>query len=243
MFAPLLKKTRKLAKLLAHGDYRAALKAGRVAAAIEHERLLKTLKCATVVDIGANRGQFALVSRHCFPDAQIFSFEPLAAPLARFRAVLGHDPHVKLFPVAIGATAGESVIHVAAEDDSSSLLPMTALQTSLFSESREVRTETIRVNRLEECVTPDDIHPPALLKIDVQGYELTTLDGCEPLLKLFAYLYVECSYVELYAGQALADEVVAYLREQGFRLHGVYNSFFNSQGRAVQSDLLFVPRT
>jgi FkbM family methyltransferase len=242
MFARHLKKLRKLAKLLAHRDYRAALKVARVAAAVEHERLLRTLEIATVVDIGANRGQFALVSRRCFPNAEIISFEPLATPAARFRAALRHDPHVRLFPVAIGAEAGEATIHVAAEDDSSSLLPMTELQTSLFSESREVATQTVQIERLEKCITPDDIRPPALLKIDVQGYELATLRGCQPLLNRFAYLYVECSFVELYQGQALADEVIAYLRDHEFHLHGVYNSFYNSEGRAVQADLLFTPR-
>ncbi len=242
MFAQLWNKARKLAKVLAHGDYRAALRAGRVAAAIEHERILKTLDCATVVDIGANRGQFALVSRHCFPHARIISFEPLAAPMARFRAALGGDPNVSLIPMAIGEAAGEATIHVAAEDDSSSLLPMTALQTSLFAESREVGTETVRVRRLEECIQPSDLRPPALLKIDVQGYELSTLRGCQPLLGLFAYAYVECSFMELYQGQALADEVIAYLREQKFRLQGVYNIRYALRGQAIQADLLFTSR-
>ena len=242
MFAQLWKKTRKLLKLLAHRDYRAALRAGRVAAAIEHERILMTLDCVTVVDIGANRGQFALVSRHCFPHARIISFEPLAAPMARFRAVLGHDPLVTLIPVAIGDTAGEATIHITAEDDSSSLLPMTALQTSLYADSREVGTETVRVQRLEDCLQPVDIRPPAMLKLDVQGYELTTLRGCEPLLKLFSYVYVECSFMELYQGQALADDVIAYLREQAFQLQGVYNIRYTPQGRAIQAELLFAPR-
>ena len=67
MFANRLRQLRKLVKVLAHGDYRAAFCRGRVAAAIEHEPLLKSLRFETIVDIGANRGQFALVSRHCFP--------------------------------------------------------------------------------------------------------------------------------------------------------------------------------
>jgi FkbM family methyltransferase len=235
-------KARKLAKVLIHADYRAALRRGRVAAAIEHEPILSTLRCATVIDIGANRGQFALVSRRCFPDARIVSFEPLSAPAKCFRAALGHDPEVRLHDVAIGETAGEATIHVAAADDSSSLLPMTRLQNTLFAGTREVRTETIRVERLGQCVSPADIRPPALLKIDVQGYELQTLKGCESLLGSFAYVYVECSFVELYQGQALADDVIGYLQQRGFALQGVYNMHYDGQGRAIQADLLFAPR-
>jgi FkbM family methyltransferase len=236
-------KARKLFKVLRHADYRAALRTGRVAAAIEHERLLKTLRCATVVDIGANRGQFALVTRHCFPQARLICFEPLSAPAKCFSDVFGADPLVCLHRVAVGKQSGEATIHVAGADGSSSLLPITALQTSLFPRTSEVRTETVQVAPLEKLVTRDQIVAPALLKIDVQGYELNTLEGCESLLGEFDFVYVECSFVELYQGQALAHEVCAYLGEHDFRLVGVYNLHYDSAGRAIQADFLFANRS
>ena len=52
-------------------------------------------------------------------------------------------------------------------------------------------------------------------------------------------LYVECSFVELYTGQALAHEVIAWLAGRGFVLKGVYNMGYDDQGRAVQGDFLF----
>jgi FkbM family methyltransferase len=239
----LLTKARKLLKLLVHPDYRAALRKGRVAAAIEHERLLKSLQCATVVDVGANRGQFALVSRHCFPQARIISFEPLSLPAGQFHAVLGTDPRVTLHQVAIGKEPGTAKIHVSRADDSSSLLPITELQDSLFPGTAEVRTETIQVTPLDTLLSQEQVVAPALLKIDVQGYELTTLQGCESLLRLFELVYVECSFVELYQGQALADEVSAYLSEHSFGLRGVYNVHYDSSGQAIQADFLFANRT
>jgi hypothetical protein len=129
-------------------------------------------------------------------------------------------------------------MHVAAEDDSSSLLPITELQTSL-SGTREVSTRTIQIEPLSSRVAADELSAPALLKIDVQGYELSTLEGCRSLLGEFSYVYVECSFVELYAGQALAGEVIAYLAAHGFALSGAYNVQYDRQGRAVQADLLF----
>jgi FkbM family methyltransferase len=236
-------KARKLFHVLRHSDYRAALRIGKVAAAVEHERLLKTLRCATVVDIGANRGQFALVTRHCFPQARLICFEPLAEPARRFCDVFGGDPLVCLHRVAVGKESGEGTIHVAGRDGSSSLLPLTALQTSLFPRTSEVRTETVQIAPLEKLLTRDEVVAPALLKIDVQGYELNTLQGCETLLGEFDYVYVECSFVELYQGQALAHEVCAYLDQRGFRLAGVYNPHYDSAGRAIQADFLFANRS
>ncbi|MHB8571083.1 MAG: FkbM family methyltransferase [Metallibacterium sp.] len=78
-----------------------------------------------------------------------------------------------------------------------------------------------------------------MLKLDVQGYELQALRGCETLLEAFAWVYCECSFVELYAGQALADAVIAWLRERGFGLLGAYNMANDRDGRAVQADFLF----
>ena len=84
---------------------------------------------------------------------------------------------------------------------------------------------------------------PALLKIDVQGYELAVLAGCDSLLAAFAFVYVECSFVELYDGQALATDVVDFLSARGFALAGVYNLTYNRVGAAVQGDFLFSRRS
>jgi FkbM family methyltransferase len=229
----------KLIKVLGHSGYSRALRRAGVAAAVEHEALLKTLNFATVVDIGANRGQFALVARRCFPKARIIAYEPLPGPANRFRIALADDPLVVLHEVAIGTTTGTATMHVAAEDDSSSLLPITRLQQTLSPGTHEVATTAIQVECLSCRIKPDDLRPPALLKIDVQGYELSVLQGSETLLPHFSHLYVECSFVELYGGQALADEVIAYLHRHNFDLFGIYNVQYDSQGKSIQADMLF----
>lgn len=206
---------------------------------MEHERVLSGLDCRTVVDIGANRGQFALVARRRLPHARILSFEPLPAAAAKFRAVFAGDDRVTLHEVAIGPAPGNATIHISRRDDSSSLLPITAAQASLFPGTEEAATAVVRVAPLLEFIPAAKIEAPALLKVDVQGYELQALRGCEELLSRFAYVYVECSFVELYASQALADEVIAWLRERGFRLRGVHNMDYDRGGRAIQADFLF----
>ncbi len=134
-------------------------------------------------------------------------------------------------------------MHISARDDPSSLLPIGTEQNRLFPGTAEVGTQRIRVGRLQEFVTVDDVSQPALLKLDVQGFELSALQGCEDLLGCFGWVYVECSFVELYEGQALADEVIAWLRERGFMLTGVYNMTYDAQGRAIQADFLFTRKS
>jgi FkbM family methyltransferase len=156
-----------------------------VLAGVEHRYVLsKGFRC--IVDIGANRGQFALAARRFCPRAHIISFEPLAQPSAIFRKLFAQDDMVTFHQAAIGPEPGTVPMHVSREDDSSSLLPITGLQEKLFPGTAQERTENIRVGRLADFVAEDQIPTPALLKLDVQGYELEALKGCEDLIGKFS---------------------------------------------------------
>jgi FkbM family methyltransferase len=210
-----------------------------VAACIEHYSILSHLDCRHVVDIGANCGQFALISRKCFPDARIDSFEPLTEPADRFEKVFSGDANTHLHRCAIGAEKATMTIHVSERDDSSSLLPIGRTQSELFPHTGEREVRETPVLPLHEAIDADDLSSPALLKIDVQGFELEVLKGCRPMLDRFSCIYVECSFIELYEGQALAHEVIDYLSQHGFRLSGVYNMTYDKKGIAIQADFLF----
>ena len=234
-----MNKISKFINIICNRYYRANLLKG-VAAGVEHEAILSTLSCNTLVDIGANRGQFALVSRYCFPQARIFAFEPLLEPASLFRRIFEDDELTTLYPFAIGPRKETTQIHISNRDDSSSLLPITPLQVALFSGTAEKNLATINVKPLSAKVTEEELISTALLKLDVQGYELQVLKGCVDLLPFFNYIYVECSFVELYLGQALADEVIAFLYEQNFRLNGIHNVSYDRTGKAVQADFFFL---
>lgn len=228
----------KLLRILAVRSHRTALRKG-AAAGVEHARVLQQISCRSVVDIGANRGQFALVARACFPDALIVSFEPLPGPADIFARVVAGDGRTRLVRSAVGPVSGTATIHVSRRDDSSSLLPITKAQDDLFPGTAEARTDTIAVSRLADHLAAGALPAPALLKLDVQGFELPALADCEERLGEFEWICAECSFSELYEGQALADEVVAWLRERNFRLAGVYNMSYDGRGRAIQADFLF----
>jgi hypothetical protein len=92
--------------------------------------------------------------------------------------------------------------------------------------------------RLDEAVPPGKVRRPVLLKIDVQGTEIEVLRGATGMLGEVDSVLVECSFVELYRGQALAGEVIAFLDERGFSLASVCSPALD-RGRVVQADLLF----
>lgn len=215
-----------------------ALVHNRVLAGAEHLPVL-SVELATVVDIGANRGQFALAARQWAPKARIISFEPLPDPAAVFRRVFDRDKNVLLHQAAIGPSSEVYTMHVSNSNDSSSLLPISSLQTTIFPGTEEVDTISVRVAPLEEFVSANELTAPAMLKLDVQGFEYEALVGCESLLPCFNLVYCECSFLELYSGQRLASEVIDWLSVRNFSLIGIYNPYYDQFGKAVQADFLF----
>lgn len=233
----LIAKARKLVRLLSTRQYRHPLLRHGVAAAVEHENLLRKLNCATIIDIGANRGQFSLAAQQCCPNARVISFEPLPTAGDKFFQAAANRRCV-LYGAAIGPRRMIATIHISGREDCSSLLPITGM-VEIAKGTQEVSVAEVIVARLDEFICRKDLRAPALLKIDVQGYELQVLQGCSALLSSFDYVYVECSFVELYAGQSSPGDVIAFLRARGFGFAGVFNLSYHPRGRAVEGDFFF----
>ena len=231
-----LRKPRKLIRLLRTARYRRALRLG-VAAATEHEKVPFGHRFRTVIDVGSHKGQFALFAHEQFAGSALICVEPLEAEGKLLRRVVGDA--ATIIPVAAGAHAARMDLHVARASDSSSLLPITPNCTAAFDGAEEIETVPVDVRPLDEVIAADGIERPALLKIDVQGGERGVLRGAPRLLQVIDEAYIECSFVELYEGQALADEIVLHMHEHGLRLTGLYGVVRDGSGRTLQADLLF----
>jgi FkbM family methyltransferase len=233
----LIQRAGKLSQLLTDPVYRRGLRLG-VAASVEHRALGFPAGIRTVLDVGANRGQFALFTRRRYPDAMIYCFEPLASPRRKLEALFAADAAVQAMPYALGAASGAATLHETRDDDSSSLMTATDVQTRNFPGSREVASVPIAVRTLDAVAADLALVPPVLLKIDVQGAELDVLRGAVSTLPALDYAFIECSFVELYAGQALIDDVLEFLRERGFRTVGTGVPTYGHGGQALQIDVL-----
>ena len=210
-----------------------------MAASVEHSSFLRCHSFRTVLDAGANKGQFALATRAHLPNAKIIAFEPLPEAARVFRAVFAGDKDASLLPVALGLKPAEMDMHISKRNDSSSVLPIGKLQDKVFPGTEEIGLQRIKVVRLDDTIEREQIVTPALLKIDVQGYELELLKGAEKTLTILDSIYVELSFLPLYDGQPMAHEVVAWLAEKAFVLRGVYHIAFDEYGEAVQADFHF----
>ncbi|HVW25565.1 MAG TPA: FkbM family methyltransferase [Polyangiaceae bacterium] len=187
-----------------------------------------------VVDVGANRGQFALCLRTMGYRAALLSVEPVVSAFAELEYACSNDPLWFAEQCALGSRPGEARIHVAANAAaSSSLLPMLPRHWEAAPESKVVGTETVSVVTLDQLLHR---HPNLgrrwMLKIDAQGYEKQVLDGLSNLDPVHV-IYVELSTVPLYDGQCLMPEMLTYLYERGYVLADVERHMFDPRSRQV----------
>jgi FkbM family methyltransferase len=216
-----------------------ALRQG-VAPSIEHEDVLAAITCDFIIDVGANRGQFSCISRIVKPALPILAFEPIPNEARVFQKVFS-GTSAPLHQVALGEVAGQAEIHLSRRLDSSSLLPIGEMQRKLFPATDEIGTLKVPVKRLDDFKSDWGKYSRILLKIDVQGFELSVLKGAIDTLKNCAYVYVECSETELYVGQALSRDISNFLSLQDFKFQSRHNESV-ANGKLIQADYLFVRR-
>lgn len=180
--------------------------------------LLRHHRIATVIDVGANLGQYGSELRAWDYQGRIISFEPTGSAFKALLERTEHDKNWSAFNFALGAREGVAEINVASNSgQSSSLLPMLESHRQSAPEIRYVTTERIAIKSLDGAlaglVGP---HEKLMLKLDVQGFEEFVLKGATSTLPQVRLIECELSIVKLYEGQALLPQMLALLDELGF---------------------------
>ena len=205
--------------------------------------LLKARELAvqTVLDVGANTGQFATDLRATGWTGRIVSFEPLSTAHRALSERAAADPLWIVPPaMALGATAGKSEINVSANSVSSSLLAIDAQVVAVEPNTQYTSVETIDVGTLDGIVSPAWAGPFAL-KLDTQGFELEVLRGAEKTLPHVQVIATEMSLVSLYTGGARFADVYRFLEDRGFSAIAITEGFVDTvRNEMLQVDVVFI---
>ena len=213
---------------------------------LDHERLLKRYrdilpyKFQTILDIGANVGQFSREILDIFPNVEIYAFEPVASCYQKLEKI-SKKPNFHPLPYALGNQSGEMKINVSSYSPSSSLLKMSNLHKKVFPHTAGEHKEKIQIRRLDDMASELNIKAPLLIKMDVQGYEKEVILGGRMTFAKASAVLTEASFVPLYDGQPLFKEIRSLLGELGFDYHSAMNSKKNPQtGEILFEDSLFI---
>lgn len=203
------------------------------------------LPIQTVLDVGANRGQFARQALRLFPGASIYSFEPLPDAFAGLQSWISCEKlqRVRALPLALGSSNGSSSMFVHREHDpSSSLLATTEHARNLYSQTAVQSQIEVHIRTLDSLVNEGAVRisPVTLLKIDVQGFELEVLRGARRTLESIEAGIIEIGLQPLYHGQGSFMAVTELLASTGLRYVGNAAQVCDAQGRVVYIDAAFV---
>lgn len=205
--------------------------------------LLEHFKIDTLIDVGANIGQFAttMIGYGGF-NGDLYSFEPVTKFYEK--CVEGLDywkagmKSVTVENKAVGEFPGKTTINIGiGHGGTSSLLEQTGNLSKFAAGSDFDGTkQDVEVVRIDEYFKDLDFdNRRVFLKMDTQGFEGSILRSCGKLLEKFTLIQAELGGIEMYEGQTKPSYLFQLMEDNGFVPVCLFNNF-GTENRAVFYD-------
>jgi len=207
--------------------------------------LISRLQIDTVIDVGANEGQFSELLSSIGFKGDVVSLEPIRdvyRKLQRSHRKKGWEA----YPYACGSQNGTSVLHVAGSGDFSSILDSNRFCLEEFPTARLIRSETVEMRRLDSLlptIYPNVSERRILLKMDTQGYDHHVFAGAQGILDSVQLIQVEMSVIPLYEGALSLCAAMNLYLSAGFGVSGMFPvSYTKDRFFVIEYDCLLVSR-
>lgn len=169
----------------------------------------------TILDVGANRGEYALAVLAIRPDARVIAFEP-NPELADYLDGIG-SPNLKVIHAACSDVNEKTTLYTNGKERGSGFATMLQETLELHRVSEVVR-HSVSAIRLDGFLQREHIERVDLLKIDAEGHELKILAGLGTVIERHL---IRCVQFEFNAAHAIGR---TFLRDFQRLLAG-YNFF------------------
>ena len=171
-----------------------------------------------------------------FPSARYCFIEPLVEFEPSLQLLCNQYPGSVYLLAAAGATDGELELQVTPD------LGGTSKFSLVNAEIFDMTTRTVPQVKIDTAWTTLELSGASLLKVDVQGGELEVLRGAELCLDNFEVILLETGLTEVYVGQPIFHEYIAYMAERDYVVYDIIHAGYGDNGLLCQIDLVFVKR-
>lgn len=199
-------------------------------------RLAAGVDAKVILDCGAHQGRMTRLFRGTFPGAQIYAFEPTPATFVDLTRRVAGIPKVEVINAAVGGKSGEMEFFVGDNEQSNSLVRP---QGGASANSIRVPVVAIADFCRERGIDRIDV-----LKLDIEGYELETLRGMEPMLRdrRVKVIYSEVTFERKSEEKHLPSffDLHTYLSGLGYRFVGIYDVLYGEGLRFDWGDAIWV---
>ena len=161
-----------------------------------------------VVDSGANIGQMLLYLAQWVPQGKVLAFEPGRKQADWLAECLAAHPTlpVELIRRGLGALPTQLRLDSSGSD----------FMHGCWAKVSDTEGEPIQIVRLEDELSSRSIENVDLWKLDVEGYEITAMQGAETLLK---EQRIRAIYAELTSSKGQGQAVIDYLKQFGYQCY------------------------
>lgn len=191
-----------------------------------------------VIDGGANCGQYAKWIRECGFRGTIVSFEPASETFAVLSEAARGDDDWYCRQEALGSEDGQVTLNLTRTSLGSSIFRRTGLHAHVWPKDVDAGTETVTVRALRSLWEELGCDGKRVfLKLDVEGAELSVLEGAGPVLGRVALLELELPLVALHHDAPTLTEMLNFLTERGFSTVALEQ---NHSGDEVTGQMLMI---
>lgn len=200
------------------------------AGALEH---LKSLgfQPAVVIDVGVQQGTYELY--RTFPESLHILIEPVAEQEPHLQTICSELPFATYLIAAASDTTGQATLRITNNFQYSGLISASSTEAPSTHFDRVVQTVA-----LDDLCQNESISGPILLKIDVDGAELSVLRGSIEILKdKVQYLVIEATLFHQ------IHHIIEFMTQNDFVLYDNLEHLYRPlDGALWQVDLAFVPK-
>jgi FkbM family methyltransferase len=162
----------------------------------------------TIIDVGANVGDWSRMVSQIFPSAQFFMVDGDPDNDSRLRSSAKDIGHGSEYSISLLGPEEKDGVTFYKLGTGSSVLP----ELTTFGRSQV----TLPMHTLDGFMAGRHYESPVLLKLDVQGFELEVLRGGAETLSRAEVVIMETSLIPYNENAPLLAEVVAFMAERGF---------------------------
>jgi FkbM family methyltransferase len=194
-----------------------------------------------IFDCGANIGFVSYQFYKRFTASMLYSFEPNPDVYQQLVKNLNlEERRIRKYNLGIGIEPGILEFFKNNNTGTSSFLKPNDFHMAHMS--RRYEKIDVPVVSIDSFCNEHHIHRIAILKLDIEGYELQALKGSARLLGegLIDFVFAEVNMVPSYEGQPLIEDVIAYLRSVNFIPYNIYGSYETPMRESVITNILFM---
>jgi FkbM family methyltransferase len=186
--------------------------------------VLTLYKANCVLDVGANKGQYAQSLRRAGYRGWIISFEPVRRDFEELTRRAAKDKRWTTHQIALGREDGTIAMNVV-PGTLSSLLPATSFGSNRYQQLQAPTVEQVDVRRLDGVLDEFTAHVPRprpYLKLDTQGFDLEAFAGLGERAGDIVGMQSEVALLEIYEGMPRMTRAIEIYEAAGFEVTGLH---------------------